>query len=64
MCLEEKTNSGFSTLLDQLLSCVVIIDAEGTTPDVVTLVQLEERWEKARDSVGAALAILKNEPVP
>lgn len=24
----------------------------------------EERWEKARDSVRAAMAILKNEPVP
>ena len=44
----------------------MVIDADDTPPDVVTLEQLEERWEKARDSVRAAftLAILKNEPVP
>lgn len=40
------------------------MDADDTPPDVVTLEQLEERWEKARDSVREALAILKNEPVP
>lgn len=62
--LEEKANSGLNTLLEKLSSCVMVIDADDTPPDVVTLEQLEERWEKAKDSVRAALAILKNEPVP
>jgi len=62
--LEEKSNSGLNTLLEKLSSRVMVIDADDTPPDVVTLEQLEERWEKARDSVRAALAILKNEPVP
>jgi hypothetical protein len=57
-------NSGLDTLLKKFSSCVMVIDADDTPPDVVTLEQLEERWEKARDSVRAALAILKNEPVP
>jgi hypothetical protein len=64
LCLEKKTNFGLNTLLEKLSSCVMVIDADDTPPDVVTLEQLEERWEKARDSVRAALAILKNEPVP
>jgi hypothetical protein len=64
MRLEEKTNSGLDTLLEKFSSCLMVIDADDTPPDVVTLEQLEERWEKARDSVRAALAILKNEPVP
>jgi hypothetical protein len=63
MRLEEKTNSGLNTLLEKLSSRVMVIDADDTPPDVVTLERLEERWEKARDSVRAALAILKNEPV-
>jgi anti-sigma factor RsiW len=42
----------------------MVIDADDTPPDIVALEQLEERWEKARDSVRAGLAILKSEPVP
>jgi hypothetical protein len=57
-------NSDLSTLLEKLSSCVMVIDADDTPPDMATLGQLEERWEKARDSVRAALAILKNERVP
>jgi hypothetical protein len=64
LCLEEETNSGLNTLLEKLSSCEMITDADDTPPDIVTLEQLEERWERARDSVRAALAILKNEPVP
>lgn len=41
----------------------MVIDADDTPPDVVALEQLKERWEEARDSVRAALAILKDEPV-
>jgi hypothetical protein len=52
-----------NTLLEKLSSRVMVIDADDTPPDVVTLEKLEERWEKAKDSVRAALAILKNEPV-
>jgi len=64
LCLEEKTNSRLNTLLEKLSSRVTVIDANGTPPDVVTLEPLKERWKKARDSVRAALAILKNEAVP
>ncbi|KAN0113636.1 hypothetical protein V8E52_007562 [Russula decolorans] len=64
LCLEEKANSRLNTLLEKLSSRVTVIDANGTPPDVVTLEPLKERWKKARDSVRAALAILKNEAVP
>ena len=64
LCLEEKSNSGLNALVEKLSSCVMVMDAGDTPPDIVTLEQLKERWEKARDSVRAALAILKNEPVP
>jgi len=53
-----------NTLLEKLSSRVMVMEADDTPPDVVTLEQLEERWEKAKDSVRAALAILKNERVP
>ena len=55
-------------MLEQLSSCVIAIDGCGLTgdalPDVVTLGQLREEWEKSRHSVREALAILKNEPAP
>lgn len=57
-------NSGLNMLFEKLSRSEMAIDADDTRPDVVALEQLEERWERARDSVREALAILKNEPVP
>ena len=33
-------------------------------PDLIALEQLREQWEKTRNSVREALAILKKEPAP
>jgi hypothetical protein len=65
--LEQETNSGFNALLENLSSWSGVTDgpSDDALPDVVTLEQLKElrcAWEKARDSVSAALATLTSEP--
>jgi hypothetical protein len=70
LSLEQKTTSGLNTLLEKLSSWVTVTDGDGLPDDAlpdanaITLEQLRELWEKARYSVRAALAILKNEPAP
>jgi hypothetical protein len=69
LSLERKTASELDTLLEKLLSWVILVtDGDGlpddALPDGITLEQLRELWEKARYSVRAALAVLKNEPTP
>ena len=68
LSLERKTTSGLNTLLEKLLFWATVTDGhvlpDGALPDVITPEQLHKLWEKARRSVRAALATLKNEPVP
>ena len=59
--LEQKTTSGLNALLEILNSWAAVTAGlpGDTLPDVVTLEQLSEvkwAWEKARESVCAALA--------
>ena len=67
LSIEQKMASGLNTMLEKLSFCVVT-DCHGlpdeALPDVITLEQLGELWEKAGDSVHAALAIMKNEQAP
>jgi hypothetical protein len=64
---EQKATSWSNTLLEKLSSWVVT-DGLGlpddALPDATALEQLRGQWVKARDSVSAALATLKNEPTP
>ena len=65
--LEQKTTSGLNALLEILNSWAAVTAGlpGDTLPDVVTLEQLSEvkwTWEKARESVRAALATLTSEP--
>ena len=57
-----------STLLEKFSSCVRVTDGHGLPddafPDAISLEELRESWEKARDSVHGALAILKDDPAP
>jgi hypothetical protein len=66
--LEQETTLGLNNLLEKLLSWVTDTDGRGLPddafPDVNTLKQLCELWEKERYSVQTALATLKNEPAP
>jgi hypothetical protein len=67
LALEQKTTSGLNTLLEILNFWAAVTDGPpgDALPDVVTLEQLSEvkwAWEKARDSVRAALATLTSEP--
>ncbi|KAF8486436.1 hypothetical protein DFH94DRAFT_713312 [Russula ochroleuca] len=68
LSLETKTTSGLNTLVEKLSSWVTITYNRGlrddALSDVITLEQHRRLWAKARDSVGAALATLKNEPSP
>ncbi|KAN0113637.1 hypothetical protein V8E52_007563 [Russula decolorans] len=63
--LEETTTSGLNTLLG---SWTAVTDGhafpDDDIPDVITPKQLRELWEKARYSVRAALANLRDEPAP
>ncbi|KAF8486068.1 hypothetical protein DFH94DRAFT_166762 [Russula ochroleuca] len=68
LSLEKKTTSGLNILIEKISSWVVVTDGHGLSddvhPDVISLEQVRELWEKAGYSVRAALAILKNEPAP
>jgi hypothetical protein len=54
--------------MEKLSSWVTVTDSgdhdlpDYAVPDVVTLEKHRKQWVKARDSVSAALATLKNEP--
>ena len=61
--------SGLNTLLEKLSSWVTVTDgrvpqADDVLPDVLTLEKHREQWVEARDFIRAALATLRNEPVP
>jgi hypothetical protein len=60
--------AGLTDLLERLSSWVTATDSHGLSndalPDVITLEQRRELWEKERSSVRVALAIVTNEPAP
>ena len=66
--MEQETAFGLNTLLEVLSSWVMVTAGHGLSgdaiPDIIALERLHKLWEKARFSICAALAILKNEPVP
>ena len=66
--MEQRTTSGLNSLLEELSSRVTVTDGhallDGAFPDAISLEELRELWEKARDSMRAALAILKDETAP
>jgi hypothetical protein len=68
LSLETKTTSGLNTLLEKHPFWITVSDGhvlpDGAVPDVITLGQLRELWERVRDSVRVALATLKGEPAP
>ena len=58
-----------NTLLEKLSSWVAVTDgrlpqADDVLPDVLTLEKHREQWVESRDAISAALATLRNEPVP
>jgi len=66
LALEKTMTSGLCTLLEELLSRFTVTDShpDDALLDIITLERLHELWEKARYSVSAALATVKNEPAP
>lgn len=68
LSLEQKKTSGLNFLLEELSSWITVTDGHGLLddafPDAISLEKLRELWEKARDSMRVALAILKDETAP